>query len=373
MRRRTILMGLGALVATVAVLAGLRLYPSSSPDIGFASPDGDLACWVGAACNPGEVEVFKMSSLSNAHAGTVGASAYTYKVCCSGPAGLGPAPVGCRGTVLTLSADDNAHVASDGSYATEVTLWAPDWAVECTYGAACDPGYACLATISGSSNAHVADCDGVDDYATKVCCRDRPDVNSDAAIGNGVGIPGDDSTVANGDPADTEDDACETDGDTDNDGIPDGADSDPGGDITYDDNNDGIMLNAGDDGPSWDSNANSVIDGQEGNCPLAVNPSGDDDSDGLQNTWEVCKWGTNPGVIDSDSDGAGDCKEAADVDGNGIVDFVDDVIYYAKAALLPLASFGQDGDFDINGDGIVDFVDDVIHEAKFALIAGLCK
>jgi hypothetical protein len=30
-------------------------------------------------------------------------------------------------------------------------------------------------------------------------------------------------------------------------------------------------------------------------------------------------------------------------------------------------------DFDINGDGFVDFVVDVIQEAKFALIPGLCQ
>jgi subtilisin family serine protease len=205
-------------------------------------------------------------------------------------------------------------------------------------------------------------------------------------IGNGKGIPGDDST----DPAFIP-------GDCDHDGLPDASDPDPGGDITYDDNNNGIMCptDPADDGPSWDHNCNAKRDGVEGICPLAVNPNGDDDGDGLKNTWEVCKWGTyaypstsplcqgptpalgcapagvNP--QDSDGDGRGDCKEAADVNGDGVVDFVADTIYYAKAALLPLALFGKDGDFDLNGDGVIDFGADVLQEAKFALFPGICK
>ena len=182
--------------------------------------------------------------------------------------------------------------------------------------------------------------------------------------------------------------------------IPNGSDPHPGGDITYDTNSNGnpcvpLGTDAADHGPSWDWNCNGVLDGRESICPLAVNPYGDDDGDGLLNTWEVCKWGTYaypstsplcqgptpalgcaPASVnprDSDGDGLGDCKEAADVDGNGIVDFVGDTIYYAKAALLPPDRFGKDGDFDLNGDGVIDFGLDVIQEAKFALIPGLCK
>jgi hypothetical protein len=205
-------------------------------------------------------------------------------------------------------------------------------------------------------------------------------------IGNGKGISGSDST----DPAFIP-------GDCDHDGLPDASDPDPGGDITYDDNANGIMCPAdpADDGPSWDSNCNAKRDGVEGICPLAVNPNGDDDGDGLLNTWEVCKWGTyaypstsplcqgaTPAVgcapagvnpQDSDGDGRGDCKEAADVDGDGAVTFVGDVIYYAKAALLTPSAFGKDGDFDIDGNNVINFVGDVIQEAQFGLLAGVCQ
>jgi len=195
--------------------------------------------------------------------------------------------------------------------------------------------------------------------------------NADNQIGNGKGIPGHDKTVPNSG-GDLEGDACETDGDADNDGIPDGSDPDPGGDITYDDNNNGVMCPAdtADDGPSWDSNCDGKLDGWVGACGST---SADADTDGLKDAWENCKWGTNPNVIDSDGDTLGDCKEAADVDGNEVVNFPGDVIAYAKAILLSTAAFGQDGDFDIDGNNALNFPGDVIQEAKFGLIAGLCK
>jgi hypothetical protein len=172
-------------------------------------------------------------------------------------------------------------------------------------------------------------------------------------IGNGKGIPGEDGTVPDS-AAGLESD-CE--------------------DITYDDNNNGIMCptDMADDGPSWDSDCDGIRDGVEGSCPLAVNPNGDDDGDGLLNTWEVCKWGTDPTVVDSDGDTLGDCQEAADVDGNRVVNFTGDVIAYAKAALLAPSAFGQDGDFDIDGNNVISFTGDVIQEAEFAFTTGLCQ
>lgn len=197
--------------------------------------------------------------------------------------------------------------------------------------------------------------------------------NADNQIGNGIGIPGHDGTVPSS-AGDAVGDACDA-PDADNDGIPNVSDPDPGGDITYDDNGNGSMCptDAADDGPSWDSNCNGKIDGSESVCPLAVNPNGDDDGDGLRNTWEVCKWGSSATVIDSDADTLGDCTEAADVDGNGAVTFTGDAIAYARAAQLPPAAFGRDGDFDIDGNGTINFTGDAIQEAKFAQIAQLCK
>jgi hypothetical protein len=201
--------------------------------------------------------------------------------------------------------------------------------------------------------------------------------NADNQIGNGTGIAGHDGTVPNS-AGDLQGDACETDGDIDNDGIANASDTDPGGDVTYDDNNNGnpcvpLGTDGVDDGPSWDADCNGVLDGVEAICPLAVNPNGDDDGDGLLNTWEVCKWGTDPNLVDSDGDGKGDCVEAADVDGNAVVNFTGDTIAYAKAALLAPSAFGRDGDFDIDGNNVINFTGDVIQEAKFAFSVVLCR
>jgi hypothetical protein len=227
--------------------------------------------------------------------------------------------------------------------------------------------------------------------------------DSDAVIGNGKGILGDDKTVPNGEVPAAND--C-VDTDNDNDGYPNDRElmlpdptcpaktalTSPRGDITYDDNNDGNPAagslggtDPADSPPSWDSDGDGVLDGAE--CTLGTDPANrlskptvaqcgglvDTDGDGLLNAWETCKWGTDPNVLDSDGDTLADCKEAADVDGNGVVNFTGDVIDYAKAALLPTATFGKDGDFDINGDNAVNFTADVIQEAKFGLLPGLCK
>jgi len=170
-RKLRLLMLVGAaLVLGVAVALALGLPWASNT--GSASPANILDCDVKASCDVGEVAVLRMSSTSNAHAGTSNGSSYGNVVCCGGVAGLGTSCSGVYDTVLTLSATDNAHVASDGSYPTEVCLsvGAGD-APDCIYGASCGTDYACLATISGSTNAHVADCDGSGDYATKVCCH----------------------------------------------------------------------------------------------------------------------------------------------------------------------------------------------------------
>ena len=199
---------------------------------------------------------------------------------------------------------------------------------------------------------------------------DAPPYGDGVGIGNGKGYTGDDKTVPN---SDTLGDACDP--DDDNDGLADGSDSDPLGDNTYEDNANGnpcvpLGTDAADDGPSWDSDCDGKLDGWVGACGST---SADADGDGLRDAWENCKWGTNPNVIDSDGDTLGDCREAADVDGNAVVAFPGDTIAYAKAILLSTATFGQDGDFDIDGNNTLNFPGDVIQEAKFGLLPGLCK
>jgi hypothetical protein len=168
--KRAIVLTLLVLVA-LALALGVRWAFST----GAASATNGLACDVKTSCDVGEVEVFRMSATANAHAGTPSGSSYDYVVCCGGVTGLGTNCSGVHHGVLSLSAADNAHVASLGQYPTEVCLSADTVeTVDCVYGADCAADYACLATISGTTNAHVADCDGLDDYATKVCCYAGP-------------------------------------------------------------------------------------------------------------------------------------------------------------------------------------------------------
>ena len=158
------LLGLGGLAA---LALGVHWGSSASS----APLAASLACSVKASCGIDEVAVFRMSSTSNAAAGTPGGSAYGNRVCCTKLSGVGTQCSGNYDVALTLSSASNAHVASAGGYATQVCLSGGDDAtVDCIPAGTCPTDYACLATISGSSNAHVADCNGVDDYGTKVCC-----------------------------------------------------------------------------------------------------------------------------------------------------------------------------------------------------------
>ena len=156
-----------------AVLApgGSSAAPAAASSLACSVKPADPGCDTGA----GEVEVFRMSSTSNAHAGTEGGSSYGNVVCCGGVTGLGNSCTGTYDTVVALSGGDNAHVATTtgGAYTTEACLSVSSGTVDCayrTYPDDCAAGYACVATVSGDTNAHVADCDGTDDYATKVCC-----------------------------------------------------------------------------------------------------------------------------------------------------------------------------------------------------------
>jgi hypothetical protein len=169
----SVILAAALLLAAVPVALGLL---QGLPRGHGAAASSSLACSVKPSCGEGEVAVFRMSGQANAHAQTADAhpTTYDYTVCCVGPAGLSTSCSGSYATVLRLWAADNAHAAqsSDTSYTTEVCLSATDTAMNCRYTSSCGSGYTCLATISGTTNtnAHVADCDGSDDYATKVCC-----------------------------------------------------------------------------------------------------------------------------------------------------------------------------------------------------------
>jgi hypothetical protein len=196
--RRLISVILAAALLLAAAPVALGLLHGLSRTHGEAA-SSSLACSVKTSCGEGEVAVFGMSGQANAHAQTAEAhpTTYDYTVCCVGPAGLSTSCSGSYATVLRLSAADNAHVASnDLTYGTRVCLSATGTTVTCQYGSSCGSGYACLATISGTTNtnAHVADCDGSGDYATKVCCAAQaPAVGGVAELPNIGGASGEEA------------------------------------------------------------------------------------------------------------------------------------------------------------------------------------
>jgi len=240
----------------------------------------------------------------------------------------------------------------------------------------------------------LADCDadGVGNGADNCPTIPNPSqTNTDNEIDNGPGIAPRDVTVPNA-VADTEGDACETDGDIDNDGLPDAQDTEPltgaglCGTLTMSDGHPnpagGDITDADGNGPSWDTDGDGVLDGVE--CQLGADPrsaaskpsaaacggSTDADGDGLPASAERCKWGTSDTNVDSDGDGIKDCVEAADTDGNGKVNFTGDVVNSAKAAL---GIIPKTVDFDLDGNGSVNYAGDTILTVQIAFgVGGIC-
>ena len=267
--------------------------------------------------------------------------------------------------------------------------------------ASCNPAVTAMtvcagATLSTQSGAD-ADADGVADAADNCPGAYNPDqANTDAAARAAAAYAVMDATVPAGD---TLGDACDP--DDDNDGLPDAGEyaasgcasfdlsttahpQAAGGDVTDDDNGDGAPApftgtDSADDGPSWDTDGDGVLDGVE--CQLGTNPrdmasrptmtacggNTDADGDGLIASAERCKWGTSDTAADSDGDGVKDCIEANDNNGDGVQNFPGDTIASAKAAV---AGAPKTNDYDLNGDGAVNFPGDTVLSAKMVTHQG---
>lgn len=138
-------------------------------------------CYIASTCNTGDEAIFSVSNVTNAHA-ALDPDNYSYKVCCPGTnisnveTSTGVSSSTDNALVLKLHQQTNAHVQqntqtgynygikikkSDGNYAT------------CTYqDTQCLPIHpVCIVSISGETNAHVANCSGTGAYTSKVCCN----------------------------------------------------------------------------------------------------------------------------------------------------------------------------------------------------------
>ena len=134
-----------------------------------------LSCQIrSSSCLGGEACLFRLSALSNAHAGTCSGSSYTYLVCCSASSGTltvavqdGSCP---QAGVLSLSAFNNAQVQEYPSvtYTNDICLASDAGTLSCNYNSGgCSAGYACIASMSSATNAHAGNCAA---YNEKICC-----------------------------------------------------------------------------------------------------------------------------------------------------------------------------------------------------------
>ena len=165
--------------------------------------------------------------------------------------------------------------------------------------------------------------------------------------------------------------------DADNDGVNDLTDNCPntnnplqidsdldgdGDECDYDDDNDGITDNAGDDCPrggAWNWTSNSTTDFDNDGCKDATEDT-DDDNDGIEDSEDGClssynpprDWWTSDENNDIDQDGCRDADEDMDDDDDGFVDASDDCNKVAGTSTL-----GLEGCIDSDDDGWADSED----------------
>ena len=130
----------------------------------------DLSCSMTTSCD--YTDIFHMSNETNAHAELNNNSNYAYEVCCYDPSGfsLGTSCSGDYETLLHLSNQTNAHAEqnNESNYSFNVCINSDSSGLNCSYEPSCSEYDTCVASISSSTNAHVARCGY---YDTQICCR----------------------------------------------------------------------------------------------------------------------------------------------------------------------------------------------------------
>ncbi len=135
----------------------------------------NLSCIVRqSSCVGNEVPVIRMSNHSDAHAEQVNGTDYTYIVCCNDTDNRNTLTNSSGTVVANLSSSTDAHTEIPGTsdYSYPVYLGADPDNVTCSYdyvSGNCAENSTCLFTMSGTTDAHIADCT-TDPYNLTVCC-----------------------------------------------------------------------------------------------------------------------------------------------------------------------------------------------------------
>ena len=149
-----------------------------------------------------------------------------------------------------------------------------------------------------------------------------------------------------------------------------------GDECDYDDDNDGITDNSGDDCPrggAWNWTSNSTTDFDNDGCKDATEDA-DDDNDGIEDDVDNClstyapprNWWTSDETNDLDGDGCRDSDEDFDDDGDGFDDAEDDCNKIAGSSTLG----SYQGCVDTDNDGYADLEDTCSSEAGNSTLGG---
>jgi len=149
-----------------------------------------------------------------------------------------------------------------------------------------------------------------------------------------------------------------------------------GDECDYDDDNDGITDNSGDDCPrggAWNWTSNSTTDFDNDGCKDSSEDD-DDDNDGIDDTDDVClssyapprNWWISDSSNDIDSDGCRDADEDLDDDGDGFDDAADDCNKITGTSTLG----SYQGCVDTDGDGWADLEDTCPNSAGNSTLGG---
>lgn len=132
------------------------------------------------------VRMLGLESNTNSHAELPDEGNYGYGLYCSGPYDLSNSCSNNYDVILRLHNQTNAHVetSDSGNYSYEACISAGDSQVSCDYADSCNDlegDYEPLASISGETNAHIAEPGA---YDLQVCCTmdsTTPSVRTDSA------------------------------------------------------------------------------------------------------------------------------------------------------------------------------------------------